>query len=98
MVVDLENNLLLCRAPKGIISQNVYLLKKCQPVGEQLEAKACYDSFPAQLLSGWCMAGACSHSVYHKEHVGQLECLGEECSSLLLPKGVTVSSDYVYAS
>lgn len=58
MVVALENNLLLHRAPEGIISQSVHLLKKCQAVGEQLGAKACNGSFPAQLLSGWCIAGS----------------------------------------
>lgn len=53
MLAALENNLFLCWVPKGIISQNVHLLKKCQSVGEQLEAKACYGCFPAQFLSGW---------------------------------------------
>jgi len=33
MVVALENSHLLCREPRGIISQNVHLLQKCQGTG-----------------------------------------------------------------
>lgn len=93
MVVALENNLLLRWAPKAIISQNVHLLKKCHAVREQLEAKACYHSFPAQLLSGWFIAGVCSHPACHKDHMEQFECLGEECSFLAF---ATKCSDNIF--
>lgn len=32
MVVALENNLILRRAPKGVISQNVYLVQKYEGI------------------------------------------------------------------
>lgn len=38
--------------------------------------------FPCSVPLWLGIAGVCSHSAYHKEHMELLECLGEECSFL----------------